>query len=117
MHAAAAFAVAELYSIIVPNVSKILVVDDDPRICRAVTRFLAREGYAVLEANDGSEMRQRLAAEPVDLVILDLMLPGEDGLTLARELRSRSETAIIMLTAKTDTVDKVVGLELGATTT
>ena len=114
MHAAAAFAVAELYSIIVPNVSKILVVDDDPRICRAVTRFLAREGYAVLEANDGSEMRQRLAAEPVDLVILDLMLPGEDGLTLARELRSRSETAIIMLTAKTDTVDKVVGLELGA---
>ena len=114
VHAVAAFAVAELYSIIVPNVSKILVVDDDPRICRAVTRFLAREGYAVLEANDGSEMRQRLAAEPVDLVILDLMLPGEDGLTLARELRSRSETAIIMLTAKTDTVDKVVGLELGA---
>ena len=96
------------------KVPKILIVDDDSRVVRTVSRFLRREGYDVMEANDGSEMRQRLASDPVDLVILDLMMPGEDGLTLARELRSRSNAGIIMLTAKTDTVDKVVGLELGA---
>lgn len=92
----------------------ILVVDDDPRICRLLTRYLQGEGYSVSTASNGEEMRRSIAAEPPNLVILDLMLPDEDGFTLLRELRSQSELAVIMLTGKTDTTDKVVGLELGA---
>lgn len=94
--------------------AKILVVDDDPRICRLLTRYLGQEGYGVSTASNGEGMRQRVAAEQPDLVILDLVLPGEDGLTLAQELRSQSDMAIVMLTGKSDIVDKVVGLELGA---
>jgi DNA-binding response OmpR family regulator len=94
--------------------TKILIVDDDERLRRVLSRYLTREGYSVREAADGDEMRSRLAAERADLVLLDLMLPDEDGLSLARELRSYSDVAIIMLTGKTDTIDKIVGLELGA---
>lgn len=94
--------------------TRILVVDDDPRICRLLSRFLTHEGYAVATAADGEEMRQRLAEEAPALVLLDLKLPGEDGLTLARELRTQSDVAIVILTGKTDTIDKVVGLEVGA---
>ena len=92
----------------------ILVVDDDPRICRLLARFLAKEGYVVETANDGSEMRRALARLPIDLVILDLIMPGEDGLSLARSLRAESEIALIMLTGKDTEVDKIVGLEVGA---
>ena len=94
--------------------TKILIVDDDVRICRLLAQFLEGAGYAVRAASTGDEMRRLIVAIPPDLVILDLMLKGEDGLELARELRSQSDVAIIMLTGKTDVVDKVVGLEIGA---
>ena len=94
--------------------SRILVVDDDPRICRLLVRYLTGEGYAVATAADGIEARQVLHDQPHDLVLLDLQLPGEDGLTIARELRATSDIAIIMITGKGDVFDKVVGLEVGA---
>ncbi len=96
------------------NPHSILVVDDDPRLCRLVSRQLSREGYRVRTGGSGEEMRRLLAEERPDLVILDLMLPDEDGFTLARELRAGSNIGIVMLTGKTDTVDKIVGLEIGA---
>jgi len=92
----------------------ILIVDDDPRLCRSLARYLAPEGYEVRTANNGREMRQRISEDSPDLVILDLMLPDEDGFSLARELRSASDLAVIILTGKSDTVDKVVCLEIGA---
>jgi len=92
----------------------ILVVDDDPRLCRLVSRQLTREGYSVRTASGGEEMRRLISEALPDLVILDLMLPGEDGFSLARELRAQSSLGIVMLTGKTDTVDKIVGLEIGA---
>ncbi|MDH3946042.1 MAG: response regulator, partial [Chromatiales bacterium] len=92
----------------------ILVVDDDPRLCRLVSRQLTREGYSVRTASGGEEMRRLISEALPDLVILDLMLPGEDGFSLARELRAQSSVGIVMLTGKTDTVDKIVGLEIGA---
>lgn len=97
-----------------PGSTSILVVDDDPRLCRALARYFKQEGYNVHTATSGQEMRERLAAEKPALVILDVMLPDEDGFSLARELRSTSDVAIVMLTGKADTTDKVVGLELGA---
>lgn len=97
-----------------PASHKILIVDDDERLRRVLGRYLHREGYHVVEAASGEEMRACIGADRPDLIILDLMLPDEDGLTLARELRARSDIAIVMLTGKTDMVDKVVGLELGA---
>ncbi len=92
----------------------ILIVDDDPRLCRALARYFKQEGFEVRTATSGREMRERLAEERPNLVILDLMLPDEDGFSLARELRSTSDLAIVILTGKADTTDKVVGLELGA---
>jgi DNA-binding response OmpR family regulator len=97
-----------------PGSTHILIVDDDPRLCRALARYLKLEGYAVRTAISGREMRESLAIEKPDLVLLDLMLPDEDGFSLARELRAISNVAIIILTGKADTMDKVVGLELGA---
>ena len=94
--------------------AKILIVDDDERLCRTLAKYLTREGYSVREALNGDEMRAKLADEPADLILLDLILPDEDGLSLARDLRAESDVAIIMLTGKTDTIDKIVGLELGA---
>jgi two-component system phosphate regulon response regulator OmpR len=96
------------------NPHSILIVDDDPRICRLVARHLSREGYSVRTASSGEEMRRRIAEEQPQLVILDLMLPDEDGFSLAREIRAESNVGIVMLTGKTDTVDKIVGLEIGA---
>jgi two-component system, OmpR family, response regulator len=97
-----------------PTGENILVVDDDERIRRLLTRYLGREGYLVREAGSVEEMRQCLAEALPSLLILDLMLPDGNGLTLAREIRARSDVPIIMLTGKSDTVDKVVGLEIGA---
>jgi len=94
--------------------SHILVVDDDPRVRALLRRYLAGEGFTVSEAGDGRSMRAALAAKPTDLVLLDLVMPGEDGLTLAREIRRMSEIPIIMLTGKGDLIDRVVGLESGA---
>jgi two-component system OmpR family response regulator len=92
----------------------ILIVDDDQRLRRVISRFLFREGYKVREAGNAIEMRRALVVRPADLILLDLMLPGEDGLSLTRELRATSDVAIIMITGKVNTVDKVVGLEVGA---
>ncbi|WP_405234968.1 response regulator [Lentisalinibacter orientalis] len=94
--------------------SSILVVDDDPRLCRLLSRYLTAEGYTVHTAGSARDMREMMALEEPRLVILDLMLPDEDGLSLARELRARSDIGILMLTGKRDPVDRIVGLELGA---
>lgn len=93
----------------------ILVVDDDPRICRLLVHYFGREGYVVHAATSGHEMRHLIAVSQPDLVILDVRLPGEDGFSLIRELRTlQVRLAIIMLTGNANTVDKVTGLELGA---
>jgi two-component system, OmpR family, response regulator len=92
----------------------ILVVDDQQEICDLVREYLSDEGFRVSTANDGTGMREAIAREPVDLVILDLVLRGEDGLQLARELRSGSDIGIIMLTGRGETVDRIIGLEMGA---
>src|SRR6266849_4843130 len=92
----------------------ILIVDDQREICDVVQEYLSGEGYRVSTAHDGGEMRRIMAQSPVDLVILDLMLPGEDGLTLARALRNESNVGIIILTGRGETVDRIIGLEMGA---
>ncbi|HML09529.1 MAG TPA: response regulator [Stellaceae bacterium] len=92
----------------------ILVVDDQQEICDLVREYLSGEGFRVSTANDGGGMREAIAREPVDLVVLDLVLRGEDGLQLARELRDSSDIGIIMLTGRGETVDRIIGLEMGA---
>lgn len=92
----------------------ILVVDDDQRLCDLLRRYLRGEGYRVFTALSGEQMRRHIEQGVPDLVILDLMLPGEDGLMLAKELRVHKELGIIILTAKGETVDRIVGLEVGA---
>jgi DNA-binding response OmpR family regulator len=94
--------------------AEILVVDDDPRVRDLLSRYLEGEGFKVECVEHGDAMRRHLAEGAVDLVILDLNLPGEDGLSLARELRATSDVAIIMITGKGDPIDRVVGLEIGA---
>lgn len=98
----------------IPSTPHILIVDDDREIRDLLSRFLARHGYRVSIAADGREMRKAFAAGAIDLVILDLMLPGDDGLTLCRELRADSAVPIVMLTAMGEEVDRIVGLEMGA---
>jgi two-component system OmpR family response regulator len=92
----------------------ILVVDDHREIRDLVSRALAKDGFRVSAAADGRAMRKVLVDSRIDLILLDLMLPGEDGLSLCRALRAESNIPIIMLTAKGDEVDRVVGLEMGA---
>ena len=94
---------------------KILVVDDDARIRDLLRRYLAQEGCDVLQAEDGKSLTRILLREAVDLIVLDLMMPGEDGLSICRRLRAANDrTPIIMLTAKGEDVDRIVGLEVGA---
>jgi two-component system OmpR family response regulator len=92
----------------------LLVVDDDRELRDLVSRFLTRHGYRVTTAQDGREMKRALEDWSIDLIILDLMLPGTDGLTLCRELRASSKIPIIMLTAMGEEMDRIVGLEMGA---
>jgi two-component system OmpR family response regulator len=92
----------------------ILVVDDDRGTRDLLREFLERHGLHVSVARDGEEMQSVLKRSPIDLIVLDVMLPGRGGLDLCREIRARSRTPIIMLTAVTETVDRVVGLEMGA---
>ena len=92
----------------------ILIVDDHREIRDLVSRALTKEGFRVSTAADGRAMRKVLADGRIDLVLLDLMLPGEDGLSLCRSLRAESNIPIIMLTAKGDEVDRIIGLEMGA---
>jgi DNA-binding response OmpR family regulator len=97
-----------------PDSSTILLVDDEDSVQKLLAYPLEREGFRVLQARDGVEALERFAAEEVDLVVLDLMLPKLDGLEVCKRLRALSEVPIIMLTARDDELDKVVGLELGA---
>jgi DNA-binding response OmpR family regulator len=92
----------------------ILVVDDEVTIREVVRRYLERDGFRVREAEDGYEALERIAERAPDLMVLDLMLPGVDGLTLTRQVRAGQNFPIIMLTAKGETSDRILGLELGA---
>jgi two-component system phosphate regulon response regulator OmpR len=94
---------------------KVLVVDDDLRLRQLLDRYLREQGFTVKAVESGEAMDRALARELYDLIVLDLMMPGEDGLSICRRLRGdKNEVAIIMLTAKGDEVDRIVGLELGA---
>ena len=92
----------------------ILAVDDDSQVRTLLGQFLRENGYRVTGARDGREMRETLAGAVIDLIILDLMLPGTSGIDLCRELRKSSSVPLIMLTAKGDDTDRIVGLEVGA---
>ena len=92
----------------------VLVVDDDREIRDLLGRFLSKHGYRVTAVADGKEMRRALTDWKIDLIILDLMLPGEDGLSLCRDLRAKSPIPIIMLTMMGEETDRIVGLEMGA---
>jgi DNA-binding response OmpR family regulator len=98
----------------VPDSSTILLVDDEDSVQKLLSYPLERDGFRVLAAKDGEEALAKFAAEPVDLVVLDLMLPRLDGLEVCKRLRAQSTVPIIMLTARDDELDKVLGLELGA---
>jgi two-component system, OmpR family, phosphate regulon response regulator OmpR len=93
---------------------KILVVDDDPGLRELLREYLSAQGFEVHAVADGEAMAQHLARAAADLVVLDLMLPGEDGLALARKLKAQSGPPIIMLSARGEDVDRIVGLEVGA---
>jgi DNA-binding response OmpR family regulator len=92
----------------------VLVVDDEPIVRDVVVRYLRREGYETLEAGDGLRAQELLREHEPSLVVLDLMLPGMDGLELCQWIRGRSELPVIMLTARAEEADRIVGLELGA---
>ncbi|MEL6278414.1 MAG: response regulator [Pseudomonadota bacterium] len=93
---------------------RLILVEDDPEIRDLVSRRLEDEGYSVVALPDGSGLDAEMAARPPALVILDLMLPGEDGLSICRRLRSDGEVPILILTAKGDDIDRIIGLEIGA---
>lgn len=92
----------------------ILIIDDDPGIQKLLTQYLSEQGYSAQALSDGAAMDQWLKVNRADLIILDLMLPGEDGLSLARRLRAEFEFPIIMLTARGEELDRIIGLEVGA---
>ena len=92
----------------------ILVVEDEPAIARLIRDYLEQAGFAVVVTGDGNEALRRAGAAPPDLVVLDLGLPGRDGLDVTRELRRASDVPIIVVTARGDETDRIVGLELGA---
>ena len=95
--------------------AKILIVDDDLRLRQLLERYLREQGFTSRSVEDGESMDRALAREHYDLLVLDLMLPGEDGLTICRRLRAKEDPlAIIMLTAKGEEVDRIIGLEMGA---
>jgi two-component system OmpR family response regulator len=92
----------------------ILIVDDEPEIRRLLVDYLARNGFEAVAARDGREMWHMLQLHAVDLLVLDLMLPDADGLTLCRDLRAKSNLPVIMLTARGEETDRIVGIEMGA---
>ncbi len=93
---------------------KVLIVDDDENICELISLYLKKEGYITVCANDGEEALSKFKTSQPDLIILDVMLPKIDGIRVCREIRASSNVPIIMLTAKGETFDKVLGLEMGA---
>ena len=96
------------------SMGKILVADDDQNICELIRLYLEKENFTVVLANDGEEAVAKFSTENPDLVLLDIMMPKLDGWQVCRQIRTKSECPIIMLTAKSETFDKVLGLELGA---
>lgn len=92
----------------------ILIVDDDERIRGLLQKFLLRQGFLVTTARDGAHARRLLAGLEFDLIVLDVMMPGEDGISLCRDLRARLATPVLLLTAKGETADRIAGLEAGA---
>jgi DNA-binding response OmpR family regulator len=92
----------------------VLVVDDEPIVREVVVRYLEREGYRTLQSGDGDHARELIEGDPPSLVVLDVMLPGTNGLELCRWIRSRSALPVILLTARGEEADRIVGLELGA---
>lgn len=96
------------------SLTHLLIVDDDHEIRELLDRFLTKHGYRITTARDGKEMRRAVADWNIDLIILDLMLPGEDGLSLCRNLRAKSHVPIIMLTMMNEETDRIIGLEMGA---
>src|SRR5437879_8283624 len=94
--------------------SRILVVDDDPTVAEVVARYLEREGCQVEVVGDGVTAVERATADPPDLMVLDLMLPGLDGLEVCRRLRALAPVPVIMLTARGEETDRIIGLDLGA---
>ncbi len=96
------------------NPPRILVADDDRHIAELVRMYLRKAGYDVTIANDGEETQRLLREQPFDLVVLDIMMPGPDGLQIIRQLRRRSELPVIFLSARSSDIDKVAGLQLGA---
>ena len=92
----------------------VLVVDDEPIVRDIVVRYLRRDGFTTLEAGDGNDARKLIETGELHLVVLDVMLPGTDGLELCRWIRNRSDLPVILLTARSDESDRIVGLELGA---
>src|ERR1700731_2872762 len=94
--------------------NRVLVVDDEDHILELARLYLAREGYQIETVSDGADALARFGQVKPDLVVLDIMLPNVDGLTICREIRKQSQVPIIMLTARDEVTDKVVGLELGA---
>jgi len=101
-------------TMVAETAQKILIVDDEPEVRALLRAGLEAEGFAVLEAADGAQAKAQLHAVPISLVTLDLKLGGDDGLSVARELRAARNTPIIMITGKGDPIDRIVGLELGA---
>jgi DNA-binding response OmpR family regulator len=93
---------------------RLLVVDDEPKLRKLLKTYLSQEGYDVEAVENGTAMDRYLAADDVDLVILDLMLPGEDGLSIGRRLRHDKKLPIIILSARAEELDRIVGLEMGA---
>src|SRR5438105_12502053 len=89
----------------------LLVVDDDEEVCGLLAEYFSGEGYRVSTAGNGAAMRRIIAQTPVDLILLDLGLPGEDGLTLAQWIRADSDIRIIILSGRGETVDRIIGLE------
>jgi two-component system OmpR family response regulator len=92
----------------------LLLVDDERSIREPLAQYLIRNGFRVTAVESASEARVRLNANAIDLVILDIMMPGEDGLSLCRHIRETSEIPVILLTARTEETDRIVGLEMGA---
>jgi two-component system OmpR family response regulator len=102
------------YNAFMATTDHILIVDDELELRRLLSDYLQKSGYRVSTAADGKAMQAALDGARVDLIVLDLMLPGEDGLTLCRDLRSQSQVPVIMLTARGEQTDRIVGLEMGA---